>query len=107
MTAFPGRAGLQPERTALAWQRTAITAMVVMVPLVVVNARLGFWLMAAMGSLATLTAGALVVGVRQRLRQLRRQERPFSPFDPMRLVAAVTMLAGFLGAATALVLIAG
>lgn len=107
MTAFPGRAGLQPERTALAWQRTAITAMVVMVPLVVVNARLGFWLMAALGSLATLTAGALVVGVRQRFRQLRQEEQAFSPFDPMRLVAAVTMLAGFLGAVTALVLIRG
>ena len=105
MTAFPGRAGLQPERTALAWQRTAITAMVVMVPLVVVNARLGFWLMAVVGSLATMTAGALVVGVWRRARQLRQDERAHSPFDPMRLVAAVTMLAGSLGVVTALVLI--
>lgn len=107
MTAFPARAGLQPERTALAWQRTAITAMVVMVPLAVVNARLGFWLMAALASLATLTAGALVVGVRQRFRQLRQQEGAFSPSDPMRLVAAVTMLAGLLGSVTGLVLIRG
>jgi len=107
MTTFPGREGLQPERTALAWQRTAITSMVIMVPLVVVDARLGFWLMAAVGSLATLTAGALVVGVRQRARQLRQDERAFSPFDPMRLVAAVTILAGLLGVVTALVLIWG
>jgi len=107
MTAFPGREGLQPERTALAWQRTAITAMVVMVPLVVVNARLGSWLTAALGSLATMTAGALVVGVRRRFRQLRQDGLPFSPFDPMRLVAAVTILAGSLGVVTALVLIRG
>ena len=32
MSGFPDRAGLQPERTALAWQRTAITALVLLVP---------------------------------------------------------------------------
>jgi uncharacterized membrane protein YidH (DUF202 family) len=107
MTAFPGREGLQPERTALAWQRTSLTAMLVMVPLVVVNARLGFWLMTAVGSLATMTAGVLVVMVRRRFRQLRQQDRPFSPFNPMRMVAAVTILTGLLGLVTALVLIWG
>ena len=105
MTALPGRAGLQPERTALAWQRTAITATVVMVPLVVVNARLGFWLMTILGSMATMAAGVLVVGVRRRFRQLMNQEGPFSPFEPMCKVAAVTGLAAFLALVTALVLI--
>jgi hypothetical protein len=41
MTDFPVGAGLQPERTALAWQPAAITATFIMVALIVVNARLG------------------------------------------------------------------
>jgi uncharacterized membrane protein YidH (DUF202 family) len=105
MTAVPGRPGLQPERTALAWQRTAITATVVMVPLVVVNARLGFWLMTAVGSVAATAAGLLVVRVRRRFRQLRQDDGPFSPFDPMRVVAALTVLTAFLGLVTALLLL--
>jgi uncharacterized membrane protein YidH (DUF202 family) len=105
MTAVPGRPGLQPERTALAWQRTAITATVVMVPLVVVNARLGLWLMTMLGSMATLAAGVLVVGVRRRFRQLMSQDGPLSPFEPMLRVAAVTGLAAFLALVTALVLV--
>jgi len=104
VTTFPNRAGLQPERTALAWQRTAITATVVMVPLVVVNARLGSWLMTVLGSMATAAAGVMVVGVRHRFRQLRHEDRPFSPFDPMLRVALVTGLAALIGLVTALVL---
>jgi uncharacterized membrane protein YidH (DUF202 family) len=41
MSASSDRGGLQPERTSLAWQRTAIAATVIMVPLVVANLRLG------------------------------------------------------------------
>jgi uncharacterized membrane protein YidH (DUF202 family) len=107
MTASPGRAGLQPERTSLAWQRTAITATVVMFPLVVVNARLGFWLMTAVASVATTAAGLLVVVVRRRFRQLRHEDTPLSPYDPMRLVAAVTVLTAFLSLVTAMALILG
>lgn len=104
MTAFPDRAGLQPERTALAWQRTAITATVVMLPMIVVNARLGYWLMSAAGSVATTAAVVLFVQVQRRFRQLRQDDTPFSPFDPMRLVAGVTALTAFIGLATALFL---
>lgn len=104
MAAFPGELGLQRERTALAWQRTAITATVVMIPLVVVNARLGFWLLSALTSLATTAVGALVVRVRRRFWQLRRQDATLSPYAPMRLVAAVTFLTAFLGLVTALLL---
>jgi uncharacterized membrane protein YidH (DUF202 family) len=103
MTAFPDRAGLQPERTALAWQRTAITATVVMVPLIVVNARLGSWLMTVLGSVATMAGGVLVVRVRRRFTQLRDEQRPFSPFGPMLRVAVVTGLAASGGLITALV----
>ena len=105
MTTFPDRAGLQPERTALAWQRTAITAAVVMVPLVEANARLGSWLMTVLGSVATAVAGVLVVGVQRRFSQLRDEEGPFSPLHPMLRVAAVTGLAALVGLMTALVLV--
>ncbi len=104
MTAFSEGAGLQPERTALAWQRTAVTATIVMVPLVLVNARLGSWLMTALVSASATTAGVLVVRVRRRFAQLRGEHRPFSPFDPMVVVATVTGLAAGVGTLTALVL---
>ena len=103
MTAFPNRAGLQPERTALAWQRTALTAPVVVVPLVVVNARLGPWLMTGLGSVATIAAGVLAIGVRRRYSQLRGEVRSFSPFDLMVRVAAVVSLTAVVGLGTALV----
>ena len=105
MTVFLGGPGLQSERTALAWQRTAITGTVVMFPLVVVNARMGLWLMTALAAVATTAAGVLGVGVRRRFRQLRQQDPPLSPCGPMRLVAAVTVLTAFLGLVTALLLI--
>ena len=105
MTVFPNRVGLQPERTALAWQRTAVTATFVMVPLVVVNARLDYWLMAVLGAVAAGAAGVLVVGVRRRFAQLRIEDRPFSPFDPMVLVAVVTGLTAVVGTVTALVIV--
>jgi uncharacterized membrane protein YidH (DUF202 family) len=102
VTSPPDRTGLQPERTALAWQRTAITATVVIVPMVVVNARTGSWLVTVLGALFTLAAGLLVVSVRRRFGQLRGDHAPFSPYDPMLLVALVTGLAAFYGLITAL-----
>ncbi len=105
MTAFPGRSGLQPERTALAWQRTAITATMAMVPLIVVHARLGFWLMTVLGSAATVAAGVLVIAVHRRFSQLREDESPFSPYLPMLGVAVITALAAMIGLVTALLLV--
>lgn len=104
MSAPAERGGLQPERTSLAWQRTAITAKVVMAPLVVVNLRLGFYLMTALGSVAAAAAVGLVVLRAPRFSQLRAGQIPFSPFAPMVTVAVVTALAGLLGLATALAL---
>jgi uncharacterized membrane protein YidH (DUF202 family) len=103
MTTPPDREGLQPERTALAWQRSAITATVVMVPLIVVSTRLGLWLMTVLESVATASAVVLVVAVRRRFAQLRDQDVPVSPFIPMAGVAAVTVLAAVIGFVAALV----
>lgn len=47
----------------------------------------------------------LVVGVRRRFAQLRIEDRPFSPFDPMVLVAVVTGLTAVVGTVTALVIV--
>ena len=105
MTAFPGRDALQPERTALAWQRTSLTATVAMVPLIVVNLRLGSWLMTVLGALATTAAVVLAVRVRRRFSQLRDDARSFSPYAPMAGVLAVTTLAAMMGMLTALALI--
>jgi uncharacterized membrane protein YidH (DUF202 family) len=105
VTALPERPGLQPERTSLAWQRTAITAAVVMVPLVVVSARLGFWLSTVLGSAATAGAAVLVVRVRHRFTQLREDHSPFSPYGPMVSIASATSLAATLALVTALVVV--
>jgi uncharacterized membrane protein YidH (DUF202 family) len=105
VTGVPDRAGLQPERTALAWQRTSITASIVMVPLILVNARLGSWLMTVLGSVAAVLAGVLVVRVRRRFSELRGESGPLSPFDPMVRVAVVTSLAAAGGLVTALVVL--
>jgi negative regulator of sigma E activity len=103
MTTLPGREGLQPERTALAWQRSAITATMVMVPLIVVSVRLGLWPMTVLECAATASAVVLVVAVRRRFAQLRDQDIPVSPFIPMAGVAAVTVLAAVVGLVTAVV----
>lgn len=105
MTAIPDPPGLQPERTALAWQRTAITATVIMVPLVLVNARLGSWLMTVLGSVATAAAVVLAVQVRHRFAQLTDDPRPLSPYAPMVAVVAVTVLAAAFGLTTALLVV--
>jgi hypothetical protein len=75
-----------------------------MAPLVVVNLRLGFYLMTALGSVAAAAAVGLVVLRAPRFSQLRAGQIPFSPFAPMVTVAVVTALAGLLGLATALAL---
>ena len=110
MTSIPDPPGVQPERTALAWQRTAITATVIMVPLVLVNVRTGFWWMTVLGSVALAAACLMVVAVHRRFSQLRDESdgrKPFSPFAPMVGVAVVTGLAAMIGVVTAVALIPG
>lgn len=130
MTLAPRGDGLQHERTALAWQRTAITAVVVLLPLLLVDARLGAWPLVVLGSVSALVAVALVGRTVPRIRHLHghhgRHERhghhghgshdrpdrhdrpnqpagePSSPWPPMRAVALVATLTAAEAVATAL-----
>jgi uncharacterized membrane protein YidH (DUF202 family) len=93
---IPERRALQPERTSLAWQRTAITALVVLVPMVLLSLRIDQPVLAAAGALAALASTAMVGSVWRRVAQLDDDERGYSPYPPMTRVAAVTVL-GALG----------
>ncbi|KQU68548.1 hypothetical protein ASC58_07435 [Phycicoccus sp. Root101] len=92
LSSFPQREALQPERTALAWQRTAVTALVAFVPLVVVALRRDLPFVAGGGGVAMAVSAGLVVSVRRRLRQLDDDERGYSPLPPLAQVAAITVL---------------
>jgi uncharacterized membrane protein YidH (DUF202 family) len=98
---IPDRQALQPERTALAWQRTSLTAMVLVLPLVVVAVRLENWWLVVAGALATVTGALLVLRVRRRFDQLRDDSRGYSPFPVMLRVLVVTLMGAVLGIAAA------
>jgi len=102
VSTFPNREGLQPERTALAWQRTSLTALVVLLPTVVVALRDGLLALAAGGACAALVSAGLVLSVRHRFGQLHDDQRGYSPHPPMVRVAAVTVLGAVGGVAVAL-----
>jgi len=91
---IPERHGLQPERTALAWQRTAITATVALIPPLFVP-----------GLLLSFVAAGLVAGVGRRLRQLTDDESRHSPWWPMWRLAAVTVLSAGGGVVTTALLL--
>ncbi|QGN57170.1 DUF202 domain-containing protein [Nostocoides sp. HKS02] len=103
MSPIRGRSALQPERTSLAWQRTAITALVILFPMVLLSLRIGQPVLAAVGALAALASTAVVGSVLRRVAQLDDDERRYSPYPPMARVAAVTVLAGLGGAGVGLV----
>jgi uncharacterized membrane protein YidH (DUF202 family) len=113
VTGVPGGEGLQPERTALAWQRTAIGAVVVLLPLLLVDARLGAWPLVLLGSLSSVVAAVLVGRTAQRFRDLHHHHdraagaarAAASPWPPMRAVAVVASLAAAGALATALTLV--
>jgi uncharacterized membrane protein YidH (DUF202 family) len=102
VSSFPEREGLQPERTALAWQRTVMTALFAQAPMVLVALRTDRPVLAALGAVAMTAGVALVVSVRRRLSQLD-EESAVPPGAVMVQVAAATLLASMGGAALGLV----
>lgn len=102
---IPARHNLQPERTALAWQRTALVAMLALVPPILVDARLGAWQLVVPGLLGVFVALGAVMRVLTRIRQLRDDHRRRSPWLPMLGVAVVVVLAAGGGLVTAALLL--
>ena len=83
MSLIPDRQALQPERTALAWQRTAVIAIVLLVPLMVVGTRLAAWWIVALVAAGAITGAALLLDVHRRFAQLKDDTRGYSPFPMM------------------------
>jgi uncharacterized membrane protein YidH (DUF202 family) len=104
MSSFPDRHALQPERTALAWQRTAITALVVLLPVVLVSLRIHRPVLTIAGACGALASAFIVLSVRRRFHQLHDDDRGFSPHPPMAQVAAVTVLGAAGGVALGITL---
>lgn len=98
-TPIPDRAGLQPERTGLAWQRTCITATVSLLTLVAVGIRLQDWALTVVFSAAAIIGAALVLGVHARMADLRVDRLATAPYAAMVRVALTTALAAGCGIA--------
>lgn len=102
MNLIPDRQALQPERTALAWQRTAVIAVVLLVPLLVVGVRLAAWWIVVLVATGAILGAVLLLDVHHRFAQLRDDTRGYSPFPMMVRVAAVTLVGAVGGIAMAL-----
>lgn len=98
MNGFPDRAGLQPERTALAWQRTALTSLALQLGGVVVAFRLDLPVVAVVAAVVAGVSGVFVLGVRHRFAQLHHDEVAHSPHTHMVDVAVAACGAGVVGA---------
>ena len=91
------RAGLQPERTALAWQRTAVSACIAVLPLLVVEVRQGHWVMGLVTGAAALVIAAFVILLRRRMVHLSADRLDLSPYPDMARVWVATMILAALG----------
>lgn len=92
-----------PERTALAWQRTGLSALVLILPSGVLAVRLGLWVLALLGLAAALVAAGFVLSVRRRLVELEGG-RQVSPLLPIAGAAGVTLLSATGGIAVGVAL---
>jgi len=92
--------GLQPERTALAWQRTGVAGCAVAGSALIAAAHVGPpWLVRAAALVAALAALAVAVAVQWSRRPGPRRD---SPWSRLLVLAAVPALLGPIGALLAL-----
>ena len=102
---FPDRAGLQPERTALAWQRTAITSLVLQVVAVVLAFRIDLPVLAVVAAVVAGASSTSLLGIRHRFAQLRDDDRGYSPHEHMVDVAVAAVGAAAVGVALAVAVV--
>ncbi|GAA2235928.1 DUF202 domain-containing protein [Herbiconiux moechotypicola] len=90
--------GLQPERTALAWQRTALSTALIALLLAFACLRGGFLIGTAIAGLVAVGAGASLFAVRRRA--ARGQKVP--PWTPLTRMAVLLIVTAVVGATLAL-----
>ncbi|HEX2705195.1 MAG TPA: DUF202 domain-containing protein [Candidatus Lustribacter sp.] len=101
---IPGRHALQPERTALAWSRTAVIANLTLVPLLLVNLQIGVWPLVVTGALVLIAASLVTLRLRHRYVQLRDDTTGYSPFGAIARLAAVVGATAATGVVTGVVM---
>lgn len=108
MTGSAGGAGrrprvseTQPERTALAWQRTALSTAMIALLLAFACFRSGFLIGAAIAGLVAVAAGATLFAARHRASRGGRG----SPWTPLTRVAVILIATAVLGAVLALLIL--
>ena len=93
--------GLQPERTALSWQRTALSTSMVSLLLAFACLRGGFLVGAALSALVAVGAVAVLFASRHRA---ARRERT-SPWTPLTRIVLLIVATAVVGAVLALLVL--
>jgi uncharacterized membrane protein YidH (DUF202 family) len=93
--------GLQPERTALAWQRTALSVAMISLLLAFACLRGGFLIGTALAAVVAFAAGFALFFARRRAARATRR----SPWTPLTRVAVLLIATALLGAVFALIVL--
>ena len=84
--------GLQPERTALAWTRTAAALTVLPVPLVAIAARHQEWVLVTLAATVLAVSAATALHLASSVRRAVHHERPLPPPFVGRLMPVLGVL---------------